>query len=69
MFSCEHCEIFKNSFLYKTPMVTASIRTINRGAPRTPRNIVDGELWNNRQRLEAVNIDAELFILVVCGGP
>ena len=50
-------------------MVTASIRTINRGAPRTPTNIIDGELWNNRQRLEAVNIDAELFILVVCGGP
>ena len=27
MFSCENCEIFKNSFFYRTPLVDASVGT------------------------------------------
>ena len=27
MFSCEYCEIFKNSFCYRTPPVAASVES------------------------------------------
>ena len=28
MFSCEFCDLFKNTFLYRTPLVAASDNTI-----------------------------------------
>ena len=35
VFSCEFCEIFKNTFFYRTPPVTASISTSSKSTIKT----------------------------------
>ena len=56
VFSCEYCKLFKNSFFYRTPQVTASvlwtitILNYNRALDNL-RIMSDGMLYGRRQLL------------------
>ena len=46
-----------------------AVRVLNRGAARTPANVLSGELCNNNQRFLAVNYCCEALHLKVAGTP
>ena len=57
MFSCEFCEIIKNTFFYRTPTVAASDYLINFGLLLVSLK----QLLKRNTAFMPINIDAQIF--------
>ena len=55
VFSCEFCEIFKNSFLYRTPLVTASKRTYFHASVQYLQGLIEDHAGRRYQKNTLVN--------------
>ena len=67
VFSCEFCKIFKNTFSYRTPPVTASVNKFlsNEKAPIIPPALVTGELISDFKQICSTTILRLNVILLV----
>ena len=45
MFSCEFCEISKNSFFHRTPLVAASVLKITKMAWIVKKTVITVDFW------------------------